>query len=525
MHQMNGSSGTWSSSGGNKPKPRLGFAAQQQKNYNIRGDEQQQGQSQSSSGQGPSRFDMQRSNFGRSLLGGFSSDPTKNSNDEKEATSDMPPLKIPSIGRNKVGGSNSHIQNGMSSSPRGQAVHNNTQLRDLVGTNKKGYRSSRHSNSSSHRYRQTRVTEDSTSNSINENTKSSGESQLNLPQIGSNGGHSQKHSSLQKQQLQQQQLQQHQVQQQQLQQQNPNVDRATLPFFTEDQNFASVASVKGLKPGNPNWINQDNFFVIERLDNKDLHFYCVLDGHGEHGHHVSRKCRENFPAHIKSVNFDMKKAFSMMQNDLNSCEYDVRCSGATCVLASLFGGRLSVSNCGDSRGVLGRRNPNGSISAHALTSDHKPEKSEERKRILGCGGHLGCRQVLVNQPGRGPVSMPVGPCRVWYQHRGETLGLAMSRSLGDSIVHKSGVSAEPEILEHQVDDFDEFMIIATDGVWDVMDNNQAVQMVSNFITKAANWSSLEASTAIAKFARSRWEKLSPMADDITCVVVKLRGRS
>lgn len=63
---------------------------------------------------------------------------------------------------------------------------------------------------------------------------------------------------------------------------------------------------------------------------------------------------------------------------------------------------------------------------------------------------LALRQVLVNQPGRGPVSMPVGPCRVWYQHRGETLGLAMSRSLGDAIVHKCGVSAEPEILEHQV---------------------------------------------------------------------------
>ena len=63
---------------------------------------------------------------------------------------------------------------------------------------------------------------------------------------------------------------------------------------------------------------------------------------------------------------------------------------------------------------------------------------------------LSRRQVLVNQPGRGPVSMPVGPCRVWYQHRGETLGLAMSRSLGDAIVHKCGVSAEPEVLEHQV---------------------------------------------------------------------------
>ena len=219
------------------------------------------------------------------------------------------------------------------------------------------------------------------------------------------------------------------------------VPRESLPMYTEEHQYASVTSIKGLKPGNPNWINQDNFFIIEKFDNRDINFYCVFDGHGENGHHVSRRCREAFPQHIRSSNMDMKRAFNIMQNDLASCEFDVRCSGATCVLATLCGGRLSVSNCGDSRAVLGRRNPNGSITAHALTQDHKPDKPEERKRILACGGHLGCRQVLVNQAGRGPISMPVGPCRVWYQNRGETLGLAMSRSLGDTIVHRSGVSA------------------------------------------------------------------------------------
>ena len=118
--------------------------------------------------------------------------------------------------------------------------------------------------------------------------------------------------------------------------------------------------------------------------------------------------------------------------------------------------------------------------------------------------------------------MPVGPCRVWYQHRGETLGLAMSRSLGDSVVHKSGVSAEPEILEHMIDQSDEFIMLATDGVWDVVDNNYAVQMVSNFVTNSPTWSPIEAAQCVAKYARSRWEKMSPMVDDITCIVIKLK---
>lgn len=291
---------------------------------------------------------------------------------------------------------------------------------------------------------------------------------------------------------------------------------------TEEHSHSSVTSIRGMKPGNPNWINQDNFFVTENFEGRDIRIYCVLDGHGEHGHLVSRRCREMFPQFIKSARMDIDGAFNMMQNDLNSAsDMDVRCSGATCVMATLMGGKLSVYNCGDSRAVLGRRNPNGSIYAMAMSKDHKPDRADERKRILSCGGHLGCRQVLVNQPGRGPVSMPVGPCRVWYQHRGETLGLAMSRSLGDSIVHKSGVSAEPECIERVIDDYDDFLILATDGVWDVVDNNYAVQLVQSFAIKSANWSPIEATNSITRFARSRWEKLSPMIDDISCIVVKI----
>jgi serine/threonine protein phosphatase PrpC len=290
---------------------------------------------------------------------------------------------------------------------------------------------------------------------------------------------------------------------------------------TEEHHFAAVTSIRGLKPGNPNWINQDNFFVAENIDGKETRVYCVLDGHGENGHLVSRRCRENFTHFILSNNLRMDAAFNMMHNDLSSSEIDVRCSGATCVMATIIGNKLTVYNCGDSRAILGRRTPNGSITAIPMSNDHKPDKPEERKRILNCGGHLGCRQVLVNQGNRGPVSMPVGPCRVWYQHRGETLGLAMSRSLGDSIVHKLGVSSEPEAIEHTLDEMDEFVVLATDGIWDVVDNNHAAQMVHNFSMRSPNWSPLEASGALCKFARSRWEKLSPMIDDITCIIIKL----
>lgn len=299
-----------------------------------------------------------------------------------------------------------------------------------------------------------------------------------------------------------------------------------LVITTETHTTAAVSSIKGLKPNNPNWTNQDNFFVVESKSGEpECLLYCVLDGHGEVGHLVSIRCRQLFPDIIRHNNYDMKKAFFQMQNDLISCEVDARCSGATCNLALIVNNVISVSNCGDSRCVLGRRQSGGGYTAIQLSNDHKPDMPEERKRVLSCGGHLGCRQAMVNQGGRGLVSVPVGPTRVWYQYRGDTLGLAMSRSLGDGIVHKCGVSAEPETIDHTITEGDEFLILATDGIWDVVDSNQAVQVVQNFAIKSPNWDAHEAALWLSKYARSRWEKMSPMVDDITCIIVKLNQQS
>ena len=112
----------------------------------------------------------------------------------------------------------------------------------------------------------------------------------------------------------------------------------------------------------------------------------------------------------------------------------------------------------------------------------------------------------------------------------------MSRSLGDCVVHQCGVSAEPELGVYRINSnqssdtgqviTDEFIVMATDGIWDVLDNNTVVQLVvQNFITPAlqsnSTWNAIDASQFLTKTARSKWEKLSPMIDDITCIVVKL----
>lgn len=92
-----------------------------------------------------------------------------------------------------------------------------------------------------------------------------------------------------------------------------------------------------------------------------------------------------------------------------------------------------------------------------------------------------------------------------------------------------GVSAEPEIMEHSCDSSDLFMVLATDGIWDVIESPQAVQLVAQHLARAtaaqgpaAPWDVADAAQLLTTTARRRWETLSPMVDDITAIVVDLR---
>ncbi|CAN0541399.1 unnamed protein product [Ectocarpus sp. 12 AP-2014] len=105
----------------------------------------------------------------------------------------------------------------------------------------------------------------------------------------------------------------------------------------------------------------------------------------------------------------------------------------------------------------------------------------------------------------------------------------MSRSLGDDIAHQAGVSSEPEVKEHQIDANDQFLILATDGVWDVTEIGQAVQIVQVRQGKPGrtphdtwdSWDPQGAASLLAHSARKRWEGLSAVVDDITALVVRL----
>ncbi|KAJ9175756.1 hypothetical protein P3X46_014279 [Hevea brasiliensis] len=198
-------------------------------------------------------------------------------------------------------------------------------------------------------------------------------------------------------------------------------------------------------------------------------FFGVFDGHG--CSHVAMKCKDRLHEIMKEEieRFDevkcvewkeaMARSYAKMDNELEEwcnkgdkntncrCELQTpQCDavGSTAVVAVVTPNKIVVSNCGDSRAVLCRNGV-----AIPLSSDHKPDRPDELARIQAAGG------------------------RVIYWDGARVLGvLAMSRAIGDNYL-KPYVISEPEVTVTERAAEDECLILASDGLWDVVSNDTA----------------------------------------------------
>jgi serine/threonine protein phosphatase PrpC len=122
------------------------------------------------------------------------------------------------------------------------------------------------------------------------------------------------------------------------------------------------------------------------------------------------------------------------------------------------------ANAGDSRAVLySMGHKLIGMQVQPLTTDHKPSTSFEKQRIRAMNGRV--------QAIRNPQGKFIGPDRVWLKEK-ESPGLAMSRSIGDEIAHTIGVSENPEVFRFDLAPEDKFIVIASDGVWEFMTNEE-----------------------------------------------------
>ncbi|XP_051790188.1 protein phosphatase, Mg2+/Mn2+ dependent, 1Na (putative) isoform X1 [Erpetoichthys calabaricus] len=193
----------------------------------------------------------------------------------------------------------------------------------------------------------------------------------------------------------------------------------------------------------------------------DWCFFAVYDGHA--GSTVAQYCSRHLLTHILATgkvtaDGDPEKVKEGIRDgflSIDSCMHDLtrqekwENSGSTAVAVMISPRHIYFINCGDSRAVLCR---DGHVCFY--TEDHKPFNPREQERIQNAGGTVFLQRVNGS--------------------------LAVSRALGDfdfkdvewRLPTEQLVSPEPEVYEVERSAEDEFLVLACDGVWDAVDNEE-----------------------------------------------------
>ncbi|KAF8388861.1 hypothetical protein HHK36_025542 [Tetracentron sinense] len=296
--------------------------------------------------------------------------------------------------------------------------------------------------------------------------------------------------------------------------------------------LASLHSQPGSKGS-----NQDAAILLQSYGMEDGAFCGVFDGHGKNGHIVSKLVRSRLPSLLLSrrnalttsnddnygdgeerldgelgsskMFHEWKEAcisaFKVMDKELELNEkWDCSCSGTTAVTIIKQGEDVIIANLGDSRAVLGTTTDNGMLVVQ-LTTDQKPNLPSEADRIKKSNGRIIAPK---EEPDIQRVCLPDE----------DFPGLAMTRAFGDFKLKDFGIIAIPEISYHRLTTGDQFLVLATDGVWDVLSNKQVASLVWFAESEEA------AARAVVDAAVAAWKRKYIVVDDCTVVCIFLQER-
>ncbi|XP_039165862.1 probable protein phosphatase 2C 73 [Eucalyptus grandis] len=258
-------------------------------------------------------------------------------------------------------------------------------------------------------------------------------------------------------------------------------------------------------------INQDTLTVWEDFNGEKGAFFCgVFDGHGPAGHRVAQHVRDQLPSKLSSVIQSLQnrgsrrdldlvdkdddgqengekerrgsnpgtcflssweasfvKSFKEIDEELSlDSSIDSFCSGSTAVTMIKQGDHLVIANLGDSRAVLCTRGQKNQPVPIQLTVDLKPNIKSEADRIKKCKGRV---FAMDEEPEVFRVWLPDENCP----------GLAMARAFGDFCLKDYGLISTPEVSYRKLTPDDEFVVLATDGVWDALSNAEVVRIVAS----------------------------------------------
>ena len=289
-------------------------------------------------------------------------------------------------------------------------------------------------------------------------------------------------------------------------------------------------------------INQDALFKV-KFGDLNYSYYGVCDGHGPLGHLVSDFIKSNLTfivyKNLKSLLVEKSKSsdidnsnnnninlkdvddssidfpklftdsFILMESKLTQNKYiDIELSGTTCISLLFCSDRIISSNIGDSRAIKGIYNSELNKWEYIpLSRDHKPTEIDEAERIKNSKGII--------HPYIDDDNKYIGPDRVWNEEE-ELPGLAMSRSFGDELAKKVGVCCEPEVKIFPYNKDDKFIVIASDGLWEYVNNEEVVEIVGKFQEKNDCDGAV---SELYELSRERWIKFDDYIDDISIIVV------
>lgn len=219
--------------------------------------------------------------------------------------------------------------------------------------------------------------------------------------------------------------------------------------------------------------------------------------------------------------------------------------GTTAATVAFHAGRMTVCNVGDSRVLLGHRIPTmeqpeeskeeekvdveteisqsdgesvreGDILAIPLTYDQTPYRRDERERVEKFGAEIrsvdGKRRDDWGDLVHGDkINVEGDPPRLWFFNK-DFPGTAFTRSLGDRMAEQIGVTADPEIITTTLTKNDEFLVIASDGIFEFLTNKYVMNVCATSATP------LEACELLTRAAYDQWLVHENRTDDITVIV-------
>ena len=330
----------------------------------------------------------------------------------------------------------------------------------------------------------------------------------------------------------------------------------SLPYINQKCKIKYISMTqKGTKS-----INQDNYLIKENILNiKDYFIFSIFDGHGIDGYYISKIAKNEFNDYFtnhsnlyyiprtkkdnlnilnnetdflnKYISIDeiytrlsfnnfkiIKNFYNQIDNKLKKKDCDSDFSGTTNCSIFIIGNHLICSNLGDSRAILIRKNN----EIYNLSNDHKPNIKNEYERIIKKNGEIRKNNIDINNNNNfidyNEINLNIKiPFRVFLKNK-NIPGLAMSRSIGDFIAKKVGVINEPEILDIIINDNDKFIILASDGLWEFVSNEDVRDIVNKYYK---DFNLKDAIKDLINFAIKKFENVGKYIDDITIILIFL----